>query len=135
MGAQDQLGQLYTQETSVDLKKEILHSMFLGGNGQRLIEIARTETNPELRREAIHSLGLMGGKQTGEALASMYASSMDAESRKAVVDALFIQGNAHALIEIARKETDSQMKKEIVSKISLMNSKEGTDYMLELLNH
>jgi HEAT repeat protein len=135
MGAQDQLGQLYTQETSVDLKKEILHSMFLGGNGQRLIEIARTETNPELRREAIHSLGLMGGKQTGEALASMYASSMDAETRKAVVDALFIQGNAHALIEIARKETDPQMKKEIVSKISLMGSKEGTDYMLELLNH
>jgi HEAT repeat protein len=135
MGAQDQLGQLYTQETSVDLKKEILHSMFLGGDGQKLIEIARTETNPELRREAIHSLGLMGGKQTGEALASMYASNMDAETRKAVVDALFIQGNAHALIEIARKETDPQMKKEIVSKISLMGSKEGTDYMLELLNH
>jgi len=135
MGAQDQLGQLYTQETSADLKKETLHSMFLGGNGQRLIEIARTETNPELRREAIHSLGLMGGKQTGEALASMYASSMDAETRKAVVDALFIQGNAHALIEIARKETDPQMKKEIVSKISLMGSKEGTDYMMELLNH
>ncbi|HXJ92920.1 MAG TPA: HEAT repeat domain-containing protein [Terriglobia bacterium] len=135
MGAQDQLGQLYTQETSVDLKKEILHSMFLGGNGQRLIEIARTETNPELRREAIHSLGLMGGKQTGDALASIYASNMDAETRKAVVDALFIQGNAHALIETARKETDPEMKKYIVSKISLMGSKEGTDYMLELLNH
>lgn len=135
MGAQDHLGQLYAQETSIDLKKEILHSMFLGGNGQRLIEIARTETNPDLRREAIHSLGLMGGKQTGEALASIYASNMDVETRKAVVDALFIQGNAHALIEIARKETDPQMKKEIVSKISLMGSKEGTDYMLELLSH
>jgi hypothetical protein len=135
MGAQDELGQLYSQETSIDLKKEILHSMFLGGNGQRLIEIARSEQNADLRREAIHSLGLMGGKQTGETLASIYASNMDAETRKAVVDALFIQGNVHALIEIARKESDPEMKKYIVSKISVMGSKEGTDYMLELLSH
>ncbi|HUI41220.1 MAG TPA: HEAT repeat domain-containing protein [Terriglobia bacterium] len=135
LGAQDELGQLYQHESSLDLKKEILHSMFLGGNGQRLIEVVRTETNPELRLEAIHSLGLLGGKQTGEVLASLYAGNWDSATRKAVLDALFIQGNAHALVEIARKENDPEMKKAIVGKLSLMNSKEATDYMLEILNH
>jgi outer membrane protein assembly factor BamD (BamD/ComL family) len=135
LGAQDDLGQLYQRQTSLDVKKEILRAMFLGGSGQRLLEIVRTETNPELRLEAIHSLGLIGGKQTGEALVSLYASNWDAATRKALVDALFIQGNAHALVELARKENDPEMKKMIVSKLSLMNSKEATDYMLEILNH
>ena len=135
LGAQDQLAQLYQQQTSVGVKKEILHSMFLGGNAQKLIEIARSETNPELRVEAIHSLGLMGGSKSGDALDSMYVRSMDAASRKAVVDALFIQGNAKALVEIARKETDPAMKQEIISKLALMKSKDATDYMMEILSH
>jgi len=53
--------------------------------------------------------------------------------RKAVVNALFIQNNAKALVDLARAEKNLDMKKEIVSKLSLMKSKEATDYMLELL--
>lgn len=45
-----------------------------------------------------------------------------------------MQGNARALIDLARKETDLSMKKEIVGKLSLMGSKEATEYMMELLN-
>ncbi|HEV3278738.1 MAG TPA: HEAT repeat domain-containing protein [Terriglobia bacterium] len=135
LGAMDQLWQLYQQESSVKVKAEILHSLFLGGNSQKLIEVARTERDPELQRDAIHNLGLLGGDQTGDALAAMYSSNMDPETRKTVVDALFIQGNAHALVGIARKENDPGMKKEIVSKLALMNSKESTDYMMEILSH
>lgn len=134
LGANDQLWQLYQQESSVNVKKEILHAFFLSGNSQRLLEVVRTERNPELQREAIHSLGLLGNKQTGDTLVDMYSSSMDPETKKAVLDALFLQGNAHAMVGIARKETDPTMKKEIVSKLALMNSKEATDYMMEILS-
>ncbi len=134
LGANDQLWQLYQQESSVDVKKEILHALFLSGNSQRLLEVVRTERNPELQREAIHSLGLLGGDKTGDTLVSIYSSNMDPETKKAVLDALFIQGNAHALVGIARKETNPAMKKEIVSKLALMNSKEATDYMMEILS-
>jgi hypothetical protein len=47
---------------------------------------------------------------------------------------LFVQGNATGLVALARKESDPQLKKEIVSKLSVMNKKEATDYFLEILN-
>ena len=37
------------------------------------------------------------------------------------------------LVEMARAGRDPAMKKEIVQRLSLMRSKEATDYMLELL--
>ena len=38
-----------------------------------------------------------------------------------------------ALVEIAKAEQDPAMKREAVQKLSIMHSKEATDYMLELL--
>jgi hypothetical protein len=37
-------------------------------------------------------------------------------------------------VELARKETDPNMKKAIVQQLSLMGGKEATDYLVELLN-
>jgi HEAT repeat protein len=133
MGAQDELAKLYTTETSKETKKKILQSMFIGGNSARLLELARTETDPELRRTAVRNLGLMGADKTGQALNGIYSSDKDPAVRKAVLEALFIQGNAEALVALARKEPDPEMKRSIVEKLSLMNSKIAQDYMVELL--
>ena len=133
-GGQNELWQLYQAEPSVEIKEEILHSMFVGGNSAKLIELVHTEKDPRLRKAAIHSLGLMGGEQTSAALVSMYRSESDPSLRGEVINALFIQGNAKALIELARQENDPKMKKEIVGRLSLMGSKEGTEYLMELLN-
>ena len=55
--------------------------------------------------------------------------------RKAVINALFISGNAEGLVALARKEQDPSMKKEMVSKLSNMHSKAATtDYLIEILN-
>ena len=51
--------------------------------------------------------------------------------KKNVINALFTQGNATALVALARKETDLDMKKSIVQKLSVMGGKVATDYMLE----
>jgi HEAT repeat protein len=134
IGAQDQLAQLYHEESALDVKKEVLHAMFLGHNSRALGQMARAETNAELRVEAIHCLGLIQDPQTGQALISLYDSNADRATRDAVIDALFIQHNAHALVILARKETDPEMKRHIVSRLSVMHSKEGTDYMLEILS-
>jgi hypothetical protein len=37
-------------------------------------------------------------------------------------------------VQLARKESDPQMRRYLVQKLSLMGSKEAQDYMLELLN-
>jgi len=133
-GGQPELWQLYQAEPSVEVKETILHSMFIGGNHDKLLEVARNEKDARLRKAAIHSLGLMGGENTGSALVSMYASERDPEIRGEIVNALFIQGNAKAMVELARKENNPEMKKMIVSKLAIMDSKDATDYMMELLN-
>lgn len=134
MGANEELWALYQKESSIDVKKQILQAMFVGGNATRMIDLARSEQNPELRRTAVRNLGLMGQKGTAEALVDIYTRDKDVSIRNAVVQALFIQDNAEALVSLARKEQDPAMKKNIVQKLSNMRSKAATDYMLELLN-
>jgi HEAT repeat protein len=123
---------LYSPNYGMAVRKQVIESLFLQGNVTALAEIARKETDPVLKRSAIQKLGLMGDR--GGALASIYGSAgADQSARKAVIDAMFLQGNAKGLIEIARKETDPELKKEAVQKLSLMHSKEATDYMMEIL--
>jgi HEAT repeat protein len=74
------------------------------------------------------------GKKYGDALVAIYASDSDKTVRKAVQQALFVQSNAHALVEIARKETDPELKKHAVQMLSVMGAKEAKDFMLEILN-
>ena len=134
MGAKDELSDLYATETTIPVKKKIIQAMFIGGNADKLSELARTEKVLELRLAAIKNLGIMGGANTGPMLVSMYESDSNPEVKKACINGLFLQSNAKALIGLARKEKDPAMKKSIVSKLALIQSKETTDYMMELLN-
>ena len=133
MGANAELAQLYESESSSTVKEDIIQGMFIGGHAGKLGELARTERDPELRAAAIRGLGLLGKGKAGEILVQIYASDTSQSSRLAVIEALFIQGNAKTLVDLARKEKDRELKHEIVEKLSLLQSKEATDYMLEVL--
>ena len=135
MGAHAELAQLYQKDTSVDVKKQILQAMFVGGDSNRLIELARNEPNAELRRTAVRNLGLMGSQRTGPALVEIYSKESDLEIKRAVVQAFFIQNNAESLVALARKEPkNSEMQREMVQKLSLMGrNKVAMDYLMELL--
>jgi tetratricopeptide (TPR) repeat protein len=133
MHAGAELNELYRSESSADVKKRIIQAMFVGNQSDKLIELAKGEKDPELRKTAIRNLGLMRSAGTAETLASIYGSDASSDVRKAVVNALFLQNNAKALVDLARAEKNPDMKKEIVSKLSIMKSKEATDYLMELL--
>ena len=134
MGAQGEAWELYQSEGSAEARKAILQALFIGGAAEKVGELARTEKDPELRREAIRTLGFLGRERTGAVLAGLYGSESDVEAKKAVLQGLFVQGNAEALVEIARKEKDRELRKEAVAHLSHMNSKAGTDFMLEILS-
>jgi HEAT repeat protein len=134
MGAHDELAKLYAQETVKDVKTRILQAMFVGGRADRLIELARSEPDPDLRRTAIRNLGLMGKEKTGAALLEIYGADRDAAVKKAVIEGMFLQSHAEALVTLARKESDPELKRSIVEKLSLMQgSKPAMDYLMELL--
>ena len=115
------------------MKRSILQSYFMNGNVEKLTELARSEKDSELRLTIIRDLGMMNRPGTAETLVSIYNSDASTDVRRAVVNALFMQRNAKALVDLARAEKDPEMKKEIVQKLSVMKAPEATDYMLELL--
>jgi HEAT repeat protein len=131
-GGRDELAQMYQQEKTPEVRETIINALFVSGAVDQMTALATKETDPELRRSAIQHLGLMGMK-TEATLKSLYASERDEETRKAVLNAFFVQNNGAALVEIARREQDPARKKEIVGLLSVMHSKEAADYMMELL--
>jgi HEAT repeat protein len=133
VGGETQLEQLYQTETSIEVRREILQSFFLAGDSKRLVQAALNEKNPELRRDAIRNLGLVGDVEASKALATIYAKETDRSLREEVLNAYFLEGNATALVAIARAEKDSGLKKKAVEKLSMMDDKAATDYMVEIL--
>ena len=133
IGAKNELAELYSTETAIPVRKKILQAMFIGGNSEKLAEIARNEKVLELKVAAIRNLGLLGGGRSGDLLLTLYSSDPRPEVRKGVIEALFIQSNSHTLVNLARTEKDKEMRNEIIQKLSLMRSKEATDYLMEFL--
>src|SRR6185295_10561012 len=126
--ADAELWDLYQSESSPDIKRRILQGMAASGNADRLIEIARTEKDLQLRQSAIRGLGAAGGAKTGDLLRSLYASETSADIRREILNSLMAHQNGAILVELARAEKDPAMKREIVRKLTAMNSKEAADY-------
>ena len=71
--------------------------------------------------------------RAGDELARHYARESSPDVKKRIITGLFISNDATRLVELAKAEKDLTLKKEIVQKLSLMKSKEATDYLVELL--
>jgi HEAT repeats len=130
---EQELEQLYRTETSPEIRREILQAFFLAGDVNKMLEAAKGEKDPELRRAAVRNLGLVRSDESSKALAAIYANETDHAIREEVLNAYFLQGNAGAIVAIAKTEKDPGLKKRAVEKLSLMHSKEASDYMMELL--
>lgn len=157
----DELTSIYKASSDVQLKRDILHSfMMRSGSRDFLFDVAKTEQNPELRRDAIRQLAILGAQEQlrqlyssvnsvedkkailnsigirggdAEWLEQIYKTDQNPEIRHAVLNSLFLQHNGKVLVDLARNEKDPKWKQEIVQKMSLIHSKEVTDYMLEVL--
>ncbi len=135
MQASAQLWQMYQAEKDVELKRDIIRAMYVSSDVEHIKQLAQTETEPSLRREAIRGLGILHADATGALLVGIYTGAgQNTDVKKEAINGLFIQGNAKALVELARKETDPQMKRELVSRLATMKAKEATDYLLEIIN-
>lgn len=122
---------IYTAATDVNVKRAALRAIRSAGDTDHLLQIAKTEKNAELRAEAIRLLG--GKAAAGDSLVALWPNEQDQQVKYAILDNLTAERNAKGLVDLARKERDAQMKKEIVRRLSGMQSKEATDYLMELL--
>jgi hypothetical protein len=128
------LSEIYSRTSDAGVKHAVLRSLMVGGAADELISIARTESDPSLQADAVRTLGLTRGEQTAAALRSIYTSAgVGAATKRAVIQALFLQRNAAALVELARSESDPDLKMAIVKQLAAMKAPEATDYLAELL--
>ncbi len=129
----EQLADIYRTSSNPAVKRSIVQSYFINGNVEKLTELAKSEKDSELRLTIIRNLGMMNRPGTADTLVSIYKSDASTDVRRVIVNGLFSQRNAKALVDLARAEKDPGMKKDIVQKLSVMKAPEATEYMLELL--
>jgi HEAT repeat protein len=132
MEAAQELRQLYRAETSPALRLVILDGLAVAEDVPTLVEIAGEEKEPALRRKAIEGLGINDSPQATAALKALYSANADAGVRRAVIEGLFVQDNARALIELFRAEKDPALRKQIVERLGNMDSDEAMDFLGKL---
>ncbi len=67
-------------------------------------------------------------------LHELYYTETDFEIKSKIIDGLFMMADDVSLIEIARKEKDRELKRNAIEKLTMINSDEATEFMLELLD-
>lgn len=135
MGGREELRQMYKAAgNDADTREAVLTGMMMCGDSEGLAEIAKSEKDPKVMGKVIKTLGLVGGEHTVDTLLSIYTTSSDLETKKEVINALFLHGAAKPMVAMARKETNPELKRAWIQKLSLMGGPDVTDYMMEILN-
>src|SRR6266853_413039 len=124
------LAEAYASTSDPAIKRSILRAYMIGGDRERLFEAAKNEKDDEVKREAIRQLGLVHAQSE---LQQLYRTDNSPAVRRELLQAFFLAGDAPKLLEAAQSEKDSELKKTAVSKLSIMHSKEATDYLMEIL--
>jgi HEAT repeat protein len=134
MGGRAELLDFYKNSPDKDTREAAVGAMLLCGCSHELAEIVQTEKDPDVLDKAINTLGLVGGQESLTALTNLYNSQASLSTKKKVINALFLHGAGKEMVALARKETNPELKRELIQHMSLMNSPEITEYMMEILN-
>lgn len=134
MGASDALLQLYKTESTDEVKAQILRGLGICGNTEAISQIAQNDPSPTMRQAAVRAIGISDGGNSEATLTRLYSTEKDMNVRKEILRSFFIRQDAKGLIAVAKTETDPELRKYAVRQLSVMNSKEATDYLVELLN-
>jgi hypothetical protein len=114
------------------VKSAIIDSLSNTRAWDSLLNIAKTEKDANLRNRAIRTIA-NNRSATIEGLLEMYPT-VDMSAKTAIVDGLRDRRDAKTMVDLARKESDPQMKRKIVERLGDMReNKDAMDYMMEIL--
>jgi HEAT repeat protein len=116
------------------VKGQILRALGNCNAADQLGQILQNENSPELRLAAVRALGNIDTERASAVLSAQYEKEKSSAVRQGILRSFANQDNAKALIAVARKETDTELRKFAVQQLSNMDSKEATAYLLEILN-
>ena len=130
--SQQQLGSIYGTVNDARVKGTIIDSLSNTRAWDSLLNIAKTEKDSDLRNRAIRTIANNRNAPL-EGLLEMYPN-VDASAKSAIIDGLRDRRDAKTMVDLARKESDPQMKRKIVERLGDMrDNKDAMDYMMEIL--
>lgn len=127
--SQQTLSGIYAASNDTDVKRAILRGFMVSGGRDRLLAAAKSEKNADLRMDAIGQLGVMGAEAE---LWQLYQVEPSVEAKEKILHALFIGGKAERLIEVARNEKDSTLRRAAVHSLGLMGSERTGDALVSI---
>jgi HEAT repeat protein len=118
------LGDLYSKQTDVDVRRVILRSLGAANARDRLLAIAKTEKDPELRAVAVQQLGAMRGSAE---LEELYRSETDRDVKQRILQSFIAANAADRLAAIARTEKDPELQRIAIRNLGATNRPEAID--------
>jgi hypothetical protein len=130
-----ELSSLYTQEPDTSVRSQILSDLSSIGAADQLVNVARAEKDPDLRRRAIMGLAERSDDRTMSRLTELYGSLTDVDARRAIIDTLASRNAGEQLVALARKESNRELQRDIVVRLSGMASKNkaAADFLADML--
>ena len=135
MASPAELMSLYQKEENKELRLQIVRGLGNLGAIDQLGQIIKSEKDASVRHQAIRSLGSLRSESTGRTLTDLYASETEKDVKKAIISSLGSQGNVDALIAIAGKEANLELKGDIVRRLVDLapKNKAAADFLVNLL--
>jgi hypothetical protein len=134
MEATDELAGLYSSASSLETRSDIIEALAIAEDTEGLFRIFEQEQNPELRADAIEGLAITDSPEAARYLAELYPSATRDE-KGAIIEAMLIMDNTQGLIGLLKKESDPELKREMLQTLTMMDSEESDDYLFELLEN
>lgn len=132
--SQQLLISVYGTTSDTRVKNSIIQNLGGARAYDALLNIAKTEKDSSLRDAAIRDIANSRNAPLDGVL-ELY-SSADVNTKHTIADGIAGRRDAKTLIDLARKETDPQMKRFLVERIGGMvrDNKDAMDYMAEIIN-
>jgi len=128
-----ELWQLFQGETSADARVQIIDQMYNNGSTEKLAEVARTDKDPKVRIAAIRVLASYKAANMPQTMTSLYTAEQDPQVKRQIISQFANQRNAKALVDIFHKESNIDLKKDIVQRLQNMRTPEANELFLEIL--
>jgi HEAT repeats len=126
-----ELMQVYSMSTAPRIKRQVVSSLGDRSDNVSLLTIARAEADPAVRNIAIVTLGRL--PDAGPQLRTLYLQA-PAESRMAVLSALFTSKDEDELIRIAKTEKDPLLRQRARLQLRMLGTPKALRFLEETAN-
>lgn len=131
-GGGDRIRALYGRESDPEMRERMLESTVVSGDAGLLEEALGKATDPDEQETIVGLLGVTGRKSSG-VLLDFYRSDPERRVKEKILGALMVAGDAESLVEIVRSETDRELKREALQRLSMVDSDEAERFFAEIL--